>query len=497
MPLDDAELSVVMMPAVPVLATGRVGALRFILAGESACYALGSMQLFRLFIPVRTLLIAVVDSLLVGLSYVVAYYVHLDLPVDPFIFIVLEEGLPRIGLVAVCVLLSLFFKDLYGQARVASKVELVLQLCWIIGICFIVQALLAYLQSDWILPQWVMITGSGVAFLALLGWRIFSSRVLWDLFGTERLLFLGISPAVEEVARRIQSRSEYGLTVVGFLDDQREPGSGFLGSRVLGPIRSLRKVAAEQRANRIIVGLQERRQNLPLQDLLELRYAGTSIEEVGGIYEMVCHRIYTRDLHPSQIIFRRELGVQSGSVALQSIYTNLIALAGILVLSPVLLLTAILVKTTSPGPVLQRYRRVGFEGIGFDLLRFRCTHYAGDERGRLTLLGRWLQRLHLDGLPQLFNLLRGEGSLVGPRPESPLFVRELTKYIPYYPQRHFVKPGLLTGWSQINSRGSNTIENSWMNLEYDLYYGKHVSPALDVYILLATLRTKLLSRQTA
>jgi lipopolysaccharide/colanic/teichoic acid biosynthesis glycosyltransferase len=159
---------------------------------------------------------------------------------------------------------------------------------------------------------------------------------------------------------------------------------------------------------------------------------------------------------------------------------------------PVLILTAIAIKLTSRGPILQPDIRVGQHGIPFNLNRFRCCHIPRDgaaEVGeeRLTLVGRWIRKLHLVNLPQVLNLLRGEMTLVGPRPERPEFVDELSKYFVYYRQRHAVKPGM-TGWSQINTSKTGGCADSLTELEYDIYYTKHISLALDAYILLHGIR---------
>jgi exopolysaccharide biosynthesis polyprenyl glycosylphosphotransferase len=194
------------------------------------------------------------------------------------------------------------------------------------------------------------------------------------------------------------------------------------------------------------------------------------------------------------------MGPRRGSVVLQSIYSPALALIGTVLALPVMLVAAIAVRLTSRGPVLFRQTRVGLDGEVFTLYKFRSMYVDAEARTgavwatkndpRVTWIGRWLRMLRIDELPQLWNVLRGEMSLVGPRPERPEFVKVLAEKIPYYRQRHCVKPGI-TGWAQINHKYGDTIEDTVTKLEYDLYYIKHLSVALDVYIIFHTLKTML------
>jgi exopolysaccharide biosynthesis polyprenyl glycosylphosphotransferase len=190
-------------------------------------------------------------------------------------------------------------------------------------------------------------------------------------------------------------------------------------------------------------------------------------------------------------------------VALQWFYSAALALVSALILLPVMLLAALAVKLSSRGPVLFRQTRVGRNGKVFTLFKFRSMYanaeartgavWASKDDPRVTAAGRWLRRMRIDELPQLWNVLHGDMSIVGPRPERPEFVKVLAEKIPYYRQRHCVKPGI-TGWAQINHKYGDSIEDTITKLEYDLYYIKHISPTLDIYILFQTLKTVLTSR---
>jgi exopolysaccharide biosynthesis polyprenyl glycosylphosphotransferase len=251
------------------------------------------------------------------------------------------------------------------------------------------------------------------------------------------------------------------------------------------------------------VGLVERRQTLPIYDLLDLRFSGIRIDEVASLYETVFHRVCINELRPAQLIFSSTLGPHRRNLLLQSWYSALIAATGILLSGPLMILAAVAIKLSSPGPVLFRQTRVGFEGKPFTVYKFRSMRtdaeaetgavWAAENDPRVTGVGRWLRRFRLDELPQLFNVLKGEMAIVGPRPERPEFVRTLTEQIPFYSQRHSVRPGI-TGWAQINYKYGNNIEDSARKLEYDLYYIKNVSAWLDFYIMFDTIRAVLSGR---
>ena len=236
--------------------------------------------------------------------------------------------------------------------------------------------------------------------------------------------------------------------------------------------------------------------------MLHLRFSGIHFEEAPVTFESTFGRVLTRQLRPSRLIFSAELGPRRRSLFWHSLYSFPIALILTIVLLPVMLIVAILIRIFSPGPILLRQVRVGLNDAPFTLYKFRSMRqdaealsgpvWAQKNDPRVTPLGKWLRKLRLDELPQLFNVLRGEMSLVGPRPERPEFVQKLTEQIPYYSYRHCVKPGI-TGWAQINYKYGDTIEDAIIKLEYDLYYIKNLALSLDSYIIFHTLKVVLFS----
>jgi exopolysaccharide biosynthesis polyprenyl glycosylphosphotransferase len=247
----------------------------------------------------------------------------------------------------------------------------------------------------------------------------------------------------------------------------------------------------------------DRRQSLPIQQLLELRQAGKAVDEAATMYEIAFSRVSSSELRLSEFVFSDRFGPSRGSAVVREFYSLAVAFTAVVLLAPLMLVVAVLIKLTSRGPVLYRQMRVGLNGKPFVLYKFRSMRqdaeadtgavWAAKDDPRVTPLGRWLRRLRIDEVPQLFNVLRGEMAIVGPRPERPEFVKTLTEKLPFYQQRHSVRPGI-TGWAQINHKYTDTLEDTLIKLEYDLYYIKNMSLALDGYIIFQTAKVMLLSR---
>lgn len=452
------------------------------------------MRIFSVILPSRVSGLLFSEFLITFSCYLAASFLLVQ--GNTVAYLQTRDGWLRLLLVSFSIVLGLFVNNLYSQTRVDSRVSLLLRLCNVIGIALIVQGLLAYLPSGLTLPRLVMFGGSALAFVALGMWRIFYGAVILRMVGTQNILFIGQGSVVEEIASRVREHPELGLGIAGYLDTRSgEAQERSALGECLGSVENIEEIAWRVKAARIIVGSLESGLELPAPPLLAMARRGVSIEEASTAYESVCGRVCSRELRPSQLIFHNELASRPGSVALQSIYTNLLALAAIIITSPVLILCAFAVKLTSRGPLLEPDVRVGLHGIPFTLHRFRI-HAAGVAPGngslenQLTPVGRLLRKSHLVNLPRLFNLLRGEITLVGPRPERPEFANELSHYFAYYQQRHAIKPGM-TGWSQINERSIEGEVDSLRQLEYDLYYTKHISLALDAYILLHGIRAML------
>ena len=248
----------------------------------------------------------------------------------------------------------------------------------------------------------------------------------------------------------------------------------------------------------VVLALEERRRALPYQDLLRVRTAGVQVFELSSFLERETGRIDLASVSHSWLIFSD--GFSSGrvrSVILKRAFDVTVSLALLVAAVPIIAITAIAIRLESKGPVFYRQRRVGLFNQAFDIPKLRSMRQDAELAGqavwaekddpRITRVGRFIRKVRIDELPQIWSVLKGEMSFVGPRPERPQFVEQLEQQIPFYAERHMVKPGI-TGWAQLNYPYGASIDDARHKLEYDLYYAKNYSPFLDALILLQTLR---------
>jgi sugar transferase (PEP-CTERM system associated) len=459
-------------------------------------------RFFRVHVPAASITLLISEILLVTTSFVLATYLA-PIDVDPYFYLIDDGGLLKLLPVLLTILIGMHFSDLYSQIHIRSRLILLQQLCLVMGAALLGQGLISYVSAGLRIPIRIMAIGTFFSMASMFGWRILFSAVSVGLMGRERLLLVGGSPLLEDIAAHIGEHPAIGLEVSGYVADDRELGALLPGGKVLGKLADLRDVVQALRPSRIVVGLAERRQTMPMAELLDLRFAGHVIEEASSTYENVCGRVSLRDLRPSQLIYSGELGPHMQSIIVQTLFNRILSAGVLIVTFPIILLTALAVKLTSPGPILYRQVRTGRDGVPFTVYKFRSMRvdaeaqtgavWASKDDPRITKVGRIIRKLRFDELPQLFNSLKGDMSLVGPRPERPEFVKDLSREIPYYGLRHSVRPGI-TGWAQINYKYGDTLADTMAKLEYDLYYIKNMSFRLDTYIILQTVKAMLLSR---
>ncbi len=457
------------------------------------------IRLFRVFIPASVLTALVCDAILLVVCFVAAVYLVMDVGAD--LYLTVEGGLERIAVVVASFLAGMYLSDLYEEFRIRSRVELVQRMCVVTGGALLFQAFLGYVNQEWMMPRWMMMTGSLLALCGVSAWRIAFATVGLKIFGATKLLYAGLSQAAREAARRFHAHPEYGFQNLGYVDDDSRNSDDVL--RWLGPRAELKRVALEWKPDRIVVPRTDGAGPAVAQALLELRLAGMRVIGAAELYELAYGRVCLAELHAAEVVFPGRLSAGRGATALRDAYSWLVAAVGLAAALPLLIAIAIAVKLTSKGPVFYRQTRIGLGGKPFVLYKFRSMRedaesasgavWASKDDPRVTPIGKWLRRYRLDEFPQLINVLKGEMAIVGPRPERPEFVALLAERIPFYQQRHAVKPGI-TGWAQINHEYGDSIEDAVTKLEYDLYYIRNLSPYLDFYIIFHTLKVMLLGR---
>ncbi len=407
-------------------------------------------------------------------------------------------------LVTTLILASFYLFDLYDFRMIRRRAELLLRLSQALGIGGMALALVFYVWPQMMLGRGVFLISLSLTLTFMAGWRLLA----WWLLGhprlAERVLIMGAGQDAVMLAREMLARREAGYDVIGFIgDDPAQIGQSLINPCVIGVMDNLESVVSRRRPDRIVIAMPDRRGRLPLDLLLKLKVRdGVTLDESDAFYERLTGKIGGDRLRLGQLVFadasrwaRFYKRMRRPADVALTIILGLLA-------SPLMLLTALAIKLDSRGPIFYVQERLGLHNLPFLIIKFRSMRtdaeangpvWAGQDDSRVTRVGRWIRKLRIDELPQLINIIRGEMSLIGPRPERPVFIRQLEQQIPYYSERHLVKPGL-TGWAQVRHPYGASFEDAREKHQYDLYYIKNQSLMLDALILLETARIVLFGR---
>jgi sugar transferase (PEP-CTERM system associated) len=460
------------------------------------------IRLFSRYWSAPAALSLLVEGWLLYLAVPFATYLRLGLGPGspPLRSTVVVEGLSFM----VVGLLSLYINGLYdfGERLPTRRLVICLSRAFTLGA-------LALFALYFALPA--AVPGRGVFLIAYLfavpgviAWRFLLRLMLKSDRFAERVLIVGTDEKAIDIARETLARRHLGYRVVGFLDDDPQlQGLSLLNPRVIGTTRHARDLAVQHGATRVVVAGFDFRGRVSMDSLLECKTSGVKVQEGSSFYEQLTGKIMIEGLRKSWLIFSDGFVVSRGVLFGKRLLDLTAASRGLLVAAPLMLAVALAVRLDSPGPVLFRQERVGRRGRLFTLWKFRSmrtdaeTHsgpaWAVTGDPRVTRVGRFIRKTRLDELPQLWNVLVGDMSLVGPRPEREMFVQQLLEISPFYEQRLVVRPGL-TGWAQIKAPYASSFEESIEKLKFDLYYIKNLSLFLDLSILLSTARIVLLGR---
>ena len=511
-------------------------------------------HVLRHYLPIRKALLVISETLLLSAVLFVGLSAHLWRKDPTALELVLWQGLsPNDALwrsllsaitVALLVQVAISFNELYDFRISSSRFDRASRFVGSAGVGIALSLAAVVATNLWGLERIfefpglhlsqtvVLLTFSLLAsFVLLYIWRMVFHWALRHGNFNDRILVLGIGESARDLVREIVERGNSGQEVVGVVglanvDGRRRDLRGSFQSAPdevppaevrlfeVGPEAELIPVETDEklpaivrrlRADSVAVALADSRGTLPVRELLAIRLAGVVIEESQALFERVTGKIPIGAMRPSYLIFNKGFSTDPAADLGKRLLDIVLALTVFSFTWPLMILTAIAVRMDSPGPVLFRQERCGHHGNPFTLLKFRSmTANAEAESGpvwasagdpRITRVGSFIRKTRLDELPQVFNVLLGDMSMVGPRPERPHFVESLAREIPYFHQRHVVKPGL-TGWAQINYPYGNTVEDSNHKLQFDLFYIKHQSFLFDLSILFSTIKTVVLRRGT-
>lgn len=452
------------------------------------------IRLFKHYVPNAVLLLGLFDFLLLLAAAEIGWIVRADqigMAVEP-----MHTRVPQLLSFAVSLQLAMVAVGAYGADALQSLRFATARLIVAVSLGVIFLSVIFFVIPTLTFWRSNLLYAMVVAAALLVTVRILLGKTLGGQVFKRRVVVLGAGPRAARL-KTLARAPGAGFVVVGYVS-MSEANRVIPEAIARDAIYNLADHVVLLNASEVVLALEERRNALPLKDLLRIKTTGVHVNEISTFLERETGRVDLDSVNPSWLIFSD--GFSSGRM-LSSLFKRLFDLTASLVLLvlslPLIALGALAVKLDSKGPAFYRQRRVGLYGQGFDIIKLRSMRLDAEVAGqavwaekddpRITRTGRILRMLRIDELPQCWSVLKGEMSFVGPRPERPQFVDDLEQKLPYYAERHMVKPGI-TGWAQVNYPYGASIEDSRQKLEYDLYYAKNYSPFLDLLILLQTLR---------
>ncbi len=455
------------------------------------------VRLFKHYIPHAVLLLAALDALmLMGAAELawVARAWQIDMAIEPVTArwapIVIFASVVQLGMIAVGV---------YGPQALQSLRFTFMRMLAAVSLAVILLSTLYFIFPG------VALWRSNLAFamplaiaLPMLVRSFFISRLDGQSF-QRRILVMGAGDRAARIGALSDEKGS-GFTVVGYIAMTDKP-SVMEHAVHRDSIANLSEHVERLNASEVVLALEERRGSLPLSDLVRVKTTGVYVNEISSFLERETGRVDLATVNPSWFIFSDGFtaGQRLSKVA-KRLFDIAASIAVLALTLPIVVVAAIAVRLDSKGQIFYRQTRVGHYGEPYRIIKFRSMREDAEVGGkavwasaadpRITRVGNFLRQTRIDEIPQAWNVLKGEMSFVGPRPERPEFVGELEQQIPYYAERHMVKPGL-TGWAQVNYPYGASIEDAKAKLEYDLYYAKNYTPFLDLLILLQTIRVVL------
>jgi sugar transferase (PEP-CTERM system associated) len=409
----------------------------------------------------------------------------------------------RALVVTVVFQLCFYFFDLYDQSVIPRVADHMLRVLQTFGFGCILLAFVYFLFPHLNISDAVFWSGLVAVGLAIFFWRLLYFWALEHRLFTQPIALIGTGTSAAQIANAIESKSDSGFKIVAYV--QESPAGNELNGKevpVFPQISDLRELCERCEIEKIILALDEKRGRLPMHELIQYKFMGIEILDAVGFYEELTGRIMVESLNPSWLLFSEGFYVGRVRRLLKRTVDLGAALAVFLVTLPVFVASALIIRFESPGGAFYLQERTGEHGRPFNVIKFRSMRadaekdgpvWAAADDNRITRFGRFIRKSRIDELPQLINVLKGDMSFVGPRPERPVFVENLAQRIPFYNIRHMVKPGI-TGWAQIYYPYGASEEDALRKLEYDLYYIKNLSIAMDLSTIFQTIKVVLFQK---
>ncbi len=459
------------------------------------------LSLLRQYFPVRNILFFILEGCVIFSCFLLSTSL-LTLSYSYWFDLIL---ILRIALITVMLQTCLYYNDLYDFDIVAQIPEIIIRLLQSIGVASILLAGVYFFFPLTILDQRIYMLSILILFFFIIVWRVGYIHILNKGMFNQHIIILGSSKLAKDIYEKITTNIDCGYTVCAIIpDDSDSPTHGLPENLVIDQKdKPLPEVSKTYGIDKIIVALKEKRGQFPTQELIQCRTEGIDVISGSSFYELLTGKVLVREIEPSWLIFSKGFQKSKFKAGMKRMQDIILSSILLLLLSPLLIVVAMLIKLDSKGPVFFAQDRVGggkkeymvhkFRSMVQDAEKLTGPVWAGDNDNRITRVGRIIRKYRIDELPQLWEVLMGSMSLVGPRPERKFFTDQLEKEIPFYSQRFNVKPGL-TGWAQVCYDYGATVEDAVEKLNYDLFYIKNMSFALDVVILLKTVKTVLFGK---
>lgn len=400
-------------------------------------------------------------------------------------------------LAVIVYLLGLYIFNFYNLVEMSDPVPYFLLLAVVILAVNLINSSIFYIFHLRSYSSGIIAISGLMALMLLFVWRLVIFLYIYSTIKPFRVIILGAGWAGRTINEALCAKREY--EVVGFVDDDLQKKGTIIDKLpVLGTSGFLPDIVHQMKIDKIIVAVTHSVNQDVFKELVKVKFNGVTVYPMPAFYEKITRKIPVLHTNQMWLGFAEISGLKKNiyNIRLKKIFDKGLSIFCILVSFPIFLITALFIKLESPGPVLYRQKRLGWNEKEFDLIKFRSMQQDAEANGavwaqendpRVTPVGRIIRKLRIDELPQLWNVLNGDMSFVGPRPERPEFVKILKEEIPYYSLRHSMRPGI-TGWAQVNYRYGASKEDALEKLQYDLYYIKNMSMFLDFYILLRTVR---------
>ncbi len=455
------------------------------------------LRFFKQYYPVRNALFVFGEGIFIFLSVIVASRLLLGNDNTIFHQVLLLKAL----LITITCQACLFYNDLYDLKITDTFAELGIRLLQALGASAIILALIYFVFPNCIISEGIFIVSIAFVIVMIVSWRIGYTKILSLGLFNQKIMLLGSSDIAKEICTQILDKKDCGYEIANVItkrhwDDQNLPkGINLIHQNAYEDIC---EIADQARVRKIIVALKEKRGTLPVNELLRCRVRGIEVLEGNSFYEMLTGKLIVESINPGWLIFSQGFQKSTTQKLIKRTVDLIVSLTMLVLLMPLIAIVAIIIILDSKGPVLFSQERIGENRKPYMVHKFRSMKtdaekstgpvWAKDNDDRVTRIGHFIRKWRIDEIPQLWNVLKGEMSFVGPRPEREHFIKELEEIIPYYGERFSVKPGL-TGWAQVSYGYGASVEDAIEKLNYDLFYIKNMSILMDMMIIARTVKT--------